>query len=348
MRIKFKKIHTKIRANLFWWKSLRIPFGKKVYFIGTPEYTNLGDSAIAIAQILFLEKCGYKKKNIKEFSQSEYTYNSVIIQRYIGKRYLICGIGGGNMGNLWYNEELFRYSFIDAFPDNPIVIFPQTIFFTDDENGRRAKEDSLKHYENQKNLTLVAREKKSYDTLNELYHNTKNLLSPDIVLSTTMKDYNVSVNDRSGVLLVFRSDSEKSMTDDDRDSIKAFLDDNNLMYRETDMYSDCPVTKENRIDLVSKKMQEFADSKLVITDRLHGMIFAVITETPCIVFSNNHHKIKGTYDWISYLPYIEFVSGAEEAINAIPELIMMKNCKFDNVQLLKNFMVFEQEIKTRL
>lgn len=322
-----------------------LPIGKKAYFIGTPEYSNLGDSAIAIGQMLFLEKCGYKKNHIKEFTQSEYTNNSGFFRRYISRQHLICGIGGGNMGNLWYNEELFRYSFIDAFPNNPIIIFPQTVFFTDDEDGRKALKDSLAHYENHRNLTLVAREKKSFETLNTLYRNPKKLLVPDIVLSTTMKDYGVCVKSRSGVLLVFRGDSEKAMTDNDRKSIKDYLEQNALSYRETDMYSDEPVTKENRMELVRKKMQEFADAELVITDRLHGMVFAAITETPCIVFSNNHHKVKGTYDWISNLDYIRYVDDIYEAVPFILELMKMKECKYNNKPLEEYYDNLAEEVK---
>ena len=80
-------------------------------------------------------------------------------------------------------------------------------------------------------------------------------------------------------------------------------------------------------------MQEFADSELVITDRLHGMVFAALTGTPCIVFSNYNHKVKGTYDWISYLPYIKYVESLEEAKKCIPELIAMENTCYDSKPL---------------
>ena len=43
----------------------------------------------------------------------------------------------------------------------------------------------------------------------------------------------------------------------------------------------------------------------MITDRLHGMIFAAITGTPCVVLQNNNHKIKATYEsWLRPLKHI--------------------------------------------
>ena len=82
-------------------------------------------------------------------------------------------------------------------------------------------------------------------------------------------------------------------------------------------------------------MQEFCSAKVVITDRLHGMIFAAITETPCIVFNNYNHKVEGTYQWIQYLPYIRFVNDVEDAEKHLHELLKIRYCKFDNEPLIQ-------------
>ena len=337
MRIKQKYHH--LREKLYWWRYLRFPLGKKVYLIGTPNHSNIGDSAIACAELLFLKKI-VGDNRVKELTVYEYQQNASFIEKYINKKRLICGHGGGNMGNLWYVEELFRYSFIDNFPNNPIIIFPQTVFFTNDEDGEKAKIESLSHYNIHNNLTIVAREKQSFEMMNCLYKRSKVLLTPDIVLSTKMEDYGVSIRQRSGALLVFRDDSEKQMFDADRQEIQTYLAEKMIPYRITDMYSSVPVTKDNRMMLVKSKMQEFADSQIVITDRLHGMVFAALTGTPCIVFPNNHHKVKGTFDWISYLPYIEYVSNVEDAKKKVPQLLNMLNnhYSFDNTTLMNQFM----------
>ena len=56
-----------------------------------------------------------------------------------------------------------------------------------------------------------------------------------------------------------------------------------------------------------KKLDEFRKSKLVVTDRLHGMLFAAITGTPCIALGNSSGKVKGVYDWLTHLDYIQYV-----------------------------------------
>ena len=93
------------------------------------------------------------------------------------------------------------------------------------------------------------------------------------------------------------------------------------------------INNDNRKDCIRRKMQEFCRSELVITDRLHGMVFAAITDTPCIVFSNYNHKVEGVYQWIKHLPYIKYVNSIEEAEKYIPELLKMRYYKFDDEPL---------------
>ena len=318
---------------------------KKVFVVGSPEYENLGDSAITIAEMLFLEKCGYKKSQIKEITQSDFYKYIKHLGFLFNSHTIICGVGGGNMGNQWPAEELFRYDMMNFFTKQSIVIFPQTIFFTPDDAGEKAKNDSIVYY-NDERITLVSREQESYRIMKSLYPKANVIMTPDIVLSSDMSDYGVTPNSRNGVLLVFRNDVEKSLSDSSINLIKEYLDSDNYCFRSTDMYSDKPVTKDNRFEQVRKKMQEFADSELVITDRLHGMVFATITNTPCIVFGNYNHKVSGTYEWLKDLGYIHFVYTTDEAISFIPELIKMKDCRFDKVKLNKKFNVLNDAINS--
>ena len=240
------------------------------------------------------------------------------------------------MGDQWFAEEALRQEFIVKRVNSKPVIFPQTIFYSDTESGQAKLQASIPIY-NDSNVTIVAREKQSFDILLKVYSDATILLTPDIVLSTTMEDYGVIPKTRSGVLFVTRSDPEKSVSDSTWEALEKAAAEVGKVCRHTDMYSEIPVTKDNRAECVRKKMQEFCGVELVITDRLHGMVFAALTATPCIVFSNYNHKVKGTYDWISYLPYIRYCETVEEAEAAIPELLTMKECHFDNTPLLPHF-----------
>lgn len=334
------RIHEwKIRkiAFLKFLKYIWFPFGEKVYIIGTPTHTNIGDSAIVIAERLFLEKCQFAAKKIKEISVEEYRNYSKWIAKILKKKELVCLHGGGNMGDTWLGEEHLRQQMLQDFADNKIVVFPQTIYFSETEKGSQEKQRSVEVYNSKTNLTLIAREKKSFEIMKALYPNAQILLTPDIVLSLKTSDLTIEKTKRNGILLCMRDDIERSMTEEQRSNIEDFLKVYGCSYRKIDMHAKKDISKDIRRDVVIQKLREFAGSECIITDRLHGMIFAAITETPCIVFSNHNHKVKGTYEWIQYLPYIRYVNNVEEAKAVFDELRDISICKYDNESLGKYF-----------
>ncbi len=318
-------------------KMLLSPPGKKAYMIGTPTHENLGDSAIVLAQRAFLEKNGLAPERIHEITEEDYRAWWDRIRKWIPKSALIAQLGGGHMGNQWPEEERLHRKQVEAFPKNPNIIFPQTLYYLPDEQGRTEAQASVPIYNGKQKLTMAAREKKSYQTMQELYPDTRILLTPDIVLSADMEIFGAKPQKRDGVRLCFRNDSERIMKAETQAAIRALLERKGLSWQLTDMYAEGRVDPGERKERVRQKMEELASSRLVITDRLHGMIFCALTGTPCIVFSNNNPKVRGTYEWISYLPYIRFLQSAEEMESILPELLEMENCKFDNTPLKPYF-----------
>jgi len=329
------------------WVYFRVTKKPQFIVVGSPTHINLGDSAITISQTNFLTEIDSSKTEcVKELTFSEYNKDRNIYKKAISPKSVICGLGGGNMGNQWPDEELFRQELIKDFPNNPIIIFPQTIFYLDDKNDG-IKEESIKLYNSHQNLTLVAREQKSFEIMKELYPNCKILLVPDIVLSSFKNDFGVTASERKGILLCLRSDAERKINDSGTDKIIEYLNNQKLDFRKTDMYSDCEVTKENRAECVRKKMQEFCGANLVITDRLHGMIFAALSETPTIVIGNYNHKVRGSFEWIKSLPYIKYADSVDEVLTEIPEMLKIQGCRYDNSALSSYFDLLAEEVKAK-
>ena len=325
---------------------LVFPFGGKILIPGTPEHENLGDSAIVIAQKAFLEKCGVPANRIKEVTFSEYKrYHKLLHRLLMHTNVIITQLGGGNMGDQWLEEERLHRQLLVDFPKNPEIIFPQTIFYTVTKKGKEEQKKSIEYYNGRKNLILFARERKSYELMKSLYPDSAVFVAPDIVLSAFQETFGVRTQKRETILLCMRNDVEKSLTSEEHTIIENYLQNNGYSFRVTDMYSDCPVTKENREECVRQKMEEFASAKLVITDRLHGMIFSAITGTPCIVFGNYNHKVEGTYEWIKYLEYIRFVRSVDEMKSAFTLLINMTNCQYDNMPLVAAFVDLNKNIR---
>ena len=332
------------KRYFYWMKRLLDICNYNVYIIGVPEHTNLGDSAIAVAEIEFLKKCGINEKKIKCITEPEFRKDFQIIKKYISKNSLICLLGGGNMGNQWKIEEESRRKMLAIFSDNPCIIFPQTLYYCG-KNKEKDERDSIPYYINHHHLTMIAREKQSYVKMKELYSNINILLTPDIVLSTTMHDWGVIRQKRKDVLFCIREDEEKQVDNVVWKNLEVFLLSKNMNCSRTDMHSTEDIIEDKRRIYITDKMQQFCSAQLVITDRLHGMIFAAITGTPCIVFNNYNYKIKGTYDWISYLKYIKYVETIEEAKSFIPSLLEMNECQYDLSPLIPYFTKISQVIK---
>lgn len=324
MKLEFIKSKIKVLRNYYFWaKRLWHPRKKSAYFFGIPTHSNIGDSAIVVAEKEFLKNCGYDE--IVEITSSEYVYNRKCIKCLMPKKVNIFLPGGGNMGSLWPLEEERRYQIIEDFIDYTITVFPQTIFYGSNDKDSALKNKTVNLYNLADQLTLVAREEVSYAIMKKMYPKCRIILSPDIVLSFKYKSFN---QQRKGILTCFRNDKEKKLDTAVKDDLILYLIKAGYYVCETDTMADGQITKDNREEIVENKMKQIASARVFITDRLHGMVFAAITGTPCIVFGNNHHKVIGTYKWLENLNYIKFVSEISEVKDCIFDLYNMGNCKF--------------------
>ena len=288
--------YNKIKRNL-----KNILSSDTIIFIGTPQHGNVGDQAIVLASLFFFEKNG--NNSVFEISAPDYYLCKRLLKLYC-KTQTFCLHGGGNMGVDYFRNEQIRRDIITSFRKNKLVIFPQTIDYGTTDVGKRELENSIKIYNAHPNLTIFAREKYSFELMKKYYTNAKIYLVPDIVLSWTPT---LSQAKRKGALFCLRHDKESLFSKQNRDHLfdktkKLFPD-----AKISDTWAAQTVTSTSRLNYVLDKLKEFSESKLVITDRLHGMIFAAITKTPCIVFANYNHKVEYEYEWIKDCPYITFL-----------------------------------------
>ncbi len=290
---------------------------KRVLLVGVPNHSNIGDMAIALAEKKFLRAC---RISFASLSTDECEDNILMLKKAVRPNTLICYHGGGNLGNLYGYEERVRRMLLTELPDNPSVIFPQTVHFTDDPEGEADMAEASRIYVAHKKLTIALRDEGSLESARRIFPNASLIYSPDIVMSMEKKDFGIKNGDRSGVLLCFRHDFERSIPDADKEKIVSALKDCGIDFGYTDMIADKDeVPKKEQFRYVSGKMKELSEAGLVITDRLHGMVFSAITETPCIVFGNFNHKVRQSYSVLSHLSYIRFVTDADEAVSLIDE-----------------------------
>lgn len=322
----------------------RKKYGYCVMFISVPTHGNLGDQAIVYAQYKLFESIGIKN-NIIEIRSCDYLRFANVIENYITEKDLIVVDGGGNMGTLWMEEELRIRDIVKRFKNNKVIIFPETIYYSDDNFGNYEFEKSKKVYKSHNNLHICVRDNNSYNLIKEKYKPAKVKYVPDIVLYLNELSLN---KERKDALLCIRKDKEKVTDDNLRNKIESYLDKRNMKVKYTSTVIDKTIRKKHREDELYKKWNEFASAKIVITDRLHGMIFSAITGTPCIALNNSNGKVKGVYEWIKELPYIIFCddsSNIEESIDKLLDIEYSSYKEFRDKKLIKSFNPIIQMIK---
>lgn len=348
-KIKFK-IYLEVLKYIFNKRDLNIKEindkGKKIYFIGTPNHSNLGDHAIAYAEKLYC-KTNFPEYEIIEISDNEFGINILNLKKKIKEKDIIILIGGGNFGIEYFWHEILRRTIIQQFKNNKIILFPQTIDFGKSKEGEKQLRKSAYIYNKNKNVCLLAREKKSYDIMKKYFVACNVELTPDIVLSLDEEDLKLKKSSlkREGILLCLRNDVEKITSDEWLINTKTYLLNKGYQIKTTDTLLEKNIDPKDRDRVLRDKWNEFRKSECVITDRLHGMIFAAITGTRCIALSNYNYKVQGTYEWIKSLDYIKFIEQNSNIDNCFDEIMKTKNNKYIKKENYQKFKVIDHYIK---
>lgn len=302
-----------------------------IFLLGTPKHGNLGDQAILYSELEIFKDLG-KKKII--YVESSFVKNRINFLKKIIKNKKIYIHGGGFMGTIWPEEEIMLRNILKTFKDNEIVVFPQTVYF---DKLDEFFEESKRIYSLNKNVVFMMREEFSYEFMKKNLSDCNSVLVPDIVLYNNSISYNI---DKKDCLFCIRNDKEK--IDYDFKDIEKILDEKNISHHYTDTVIKKCIYGFNRKRELYKKFKEFASAKLIITDRLHGMVFSYLTGTPCIVFENSSYKVKGLYKWLEDCNYIKLYN-KETIIEDITTLLNIN--KIEKVDLNEGFSKIKDIIK---
>lgn len=317
--LKTKEKFIKIKEILKCIILLGNNFSKKRFILlNEPDHGNLGDHAIAIAEIRFL-KDFFPEIPIVEISGDFLRRNFFFIKLFVKNKDILMITGGGFMGSLWMREENLIRKIISSFPDNQIFFFPQTIFFTDDNEGIKELKKSKTIYQTHQNIHMCLRDSNSYNLIKRYFPKLKNVhYFPDMV--TYLNESNKEDSKRNGVLLCLRKDLEKSVDNQKLKKVLQFILEKGCLIRESGTVEPFNISILDRKKYVEKKLSEFRENRLVITDRLHGMIFSTITGTPCIAFDNVSKKVSGVYEWLKNIEYIRIVNTYDEFLKAFDDI----------------------------
>ena len=283
-----------------------------VYLIGTPEHDNIGDHAIALAEIQFIKKY-FPNYEIVEIAVEQWRKYKINLLLKCKKSDMFFVTGGGNMGNIYRADEVLKRFVIKNFPNNLVVIFPQTIYYTKDKKGTRDLIRAKKIYNKHNHLIICAREKVSYEFLEKNFC-ANVYLCPDIVFSMLNIPENTQKDSVVGVCL--RKDFESLLSNNQREDLKSIIE-KEFSIEEFNTCHHSSILQPNREKEFYKLLDKISRYELVVTDRLHAVIFSVISNTPCIAISPKSAKISSTFDWVqnNRVVLLKNIENIEETIN---------------------------------
>ena len=269
----------------------------RTWLMLSPQYLNYGDQLIALAELDYMAKKG----TVVDVNFSYFDIWGSTLTTRIRKGDIIWITGGGFIGDLWPQSHAAVEKIIRMFPDNRIVFAPQTVYFADMEsqNAKNFSELVCKHGK----IVFFAREKNTIRILELLHIQSK--LTPDFALFSDCaprRDFFPEY-----VSFCLRDDHESRLTPEVRSTLECGLKKYGKPFHDIVMAKQhCEIPTWTRRFFVENKIDEYARSVLVVTDRLHGMLFCCISGVPCVALDNKSKKVSGVYDWIKELPYITF------------------------------------------
>lgn len=168
---------------------------------GLPYHSNIGDTLIWEGELEFLKTLPYKCFGTCGWNEYE--------PKTLSKDTVILIHGGGYFGDVWRLVWEYVLNTIEHYPDNRIILLPNTIFYNDVELMRSDAERMAKL----KHLTICARDRKSYKIAKENFKNEVRLV-PDMAFYISLNYLEKwSLPETETVLYLKRIDKELGVQD---------------------------------------------------------------------------------------------------------------------------------------
>lgn len=293
-------------------------------FIDLPYYKNIGDVLIWEGTEEFLKSVSYKCLHKSSF----FTFDKAKIRN---ERTIIIMQGGGNWGDIWIEHQNFRKEIIRNYPNNRIIILPQTVFYL---NQKILLED-LKLFNSHKDLYICARDNSSFELLKKHIDNRKLMLLPDMAfcinVSKIRKQKQISSLEN---LFLQRQDKELN-TDSICDFIppgtdikdwptyeynsnierfyyymSKFLSSFDCIFKlkSSFVFSDFYYNSVIRPYYIRKGVKFISLYKYIYTTRLHGAILSILLDKEITFIDNSYGKNSGYYStWLNDLDTVKMI-----------------------------------------
>lgn len=287
----------------------KIVNSNRCILVDVPYYSNIGDVLIWQGTLDFIRYKGLKCLNISSFETFSYPN--------LSPDTIIFFNGGGNLGDLYVEHIQFLRNVVERYPQNRIIILPQTVYYQSHEKQIQ----DFKFLLNHQDLYFCARDKQVYDMLFSFW-GEKTLLVPDMaffISKTVIEKHRKGTFKKK--LIIKRNDCETgqqpSADGDIRDwptFEQRIIKSAYLNYHIGNLYRNSPAFLKGimgkiwnkyafhifRPSLVKLGIEFISEYKNIETTRLHGCILSTILCKEILLLDNSYGKNKHFYDtWLA-------------------------------------------------
>lgn len=295
---------------------------RAVAYVDYPVHANIGDQLINLGTEVFFARS--RMEVIGRWSMHDlFTFNNqdgsfcrekaalreldTIAERDVP----IVLHGGGNFGDLYPHFNEMRLRILDRYPENLVVMLPQSVHF----NDAACEASTLRSMVRHKHFVAYVRDRESFDRLSEA--GLKCLLAPDMA-HTLWGQLSRDFHPRSEMnpLILLRRDRESVLkgleqwsAGVDWDAIRTGSDHLFLRwFTRLQKWNNLPRVRlvlqriwyRYRDALVQKALNLFSPASEICTDRLHAMLLACLLGKRVKFFDNSYGKLARYHrDWLS-------------------------------------------------
>ena len=172
----------------------------------------------------------------------------------------------------------------------------------------------------------MGRDPRSAEIAAEMFPNAKIHCIPDFVLSLPSSLLDEG-NDPPKVLLCLRLDVESALTDVQRQEMTYQI---HYQCSYFDTTFSTPIHLGERPKALERTLELFAAYDVVVTDRYHGLVFAVLCGKPCVVVSTVDHKLGSAYHWFKDMPSVAYAESLDEVPLLVEKCLKVKSRDIPN------------------
>jgi exopolysaccharide biosynthesis predicted pyruvyltransferase EpsI len=305
-----------LKATLFRCLNPLLPIEPPFALVDLPNHANVGDSAIFLGELAWLEAIGAPPPS---YICDTYSYSESDLRQHVPHGTILIH-GGGNLGDLWTSHQALRERIVSAFPGHRIVQLPQTIHF----QSASALERAAALFSRHEHLAIVARDRVSFDIASTGL-GSRALLAPDSAFALG-NIARVATPSQEVVWLV-RTDKESSSlpVPGGVHPVDWLRDDATILIRLERWLRahQTGVRLRNRLRrrLASERLVRgcitLSRGRTVVSDRLHAHILSLMMGIPHVVVDNSYGKIRSFVDtWTRGAPGVRFCADWSEVDRA--------------------------------